>query len=171
VELCKYIQEQAQNAKFIKDFLVQQILQVDPYSQVNPDVEPEAEPNRRALVKRIARAVDTEFADRPEVEAELRMALAAAAAALDKKAMGVEIIDVAGKVDYADYLVLADAWDRTHPHAPELEGQLFHMFEAPNRFGLPAFYTLHVWAWKANPTGMFVNWHSNVSCTSYAGNQ
>jgi ribosome-associated protein len=35
-----------------------------------------------------------------------RMALAAAAAALDKKAMGVEIIDVCGKVDYADYLVL-----------------------------------------------------------------
>ncbi len=35
-----------------------------------------------------------------------RMALAAAAAALDKKAMNVEIIDVAGKVDYADYLVL-----------------------------------------------------------------
>jgi ribosome-associated protein len=35
-----------------------------------------------------------------------RMALAAATAALDKKAMGVEIIDVAGKVDYADYLVL-----------------------------------------------------------------
>ncbi len=35
-----------------------------------------------------------------------RMALAAAAAALDKKAMGVEIIDLAGKVDYADYLVL-----------------------------------------------------------------
>lgn len=35
-----------------------------------------------------------------------RMALAAAAAGLDKKAMGVEIIDVAGKVDYADYLVL-----------------------------------------------------------------
>jgi len=35
-----------------------------------------------------------------------RMALAAATAALDKKAMGVEIIDVCGKVDYADYLVL-----------------------------------------------------------------
>ncbi len=35
-----------------------------------------------------------------------RMALAAASAALDKKAMGVEIIDVCGKVDYADYLVL-----------------------------------------------------------------
>jgi hypothetical protein len=69
----------------------------------------------------------------------------------------------------ADYLVLADAWDPTHPHAPELEGQLFHLFEAPNRFGLPTFYTLHVWAWKDNPTGMFVNWHSDVSCTAYSG--
>jgi len=44
-----------------------------------------------------------------------------------------------------------------------------HLFEAPNRFGLPAFYTLHVWAWKENPTGMFVNWHSNVSCDAFAG--
>ena len=39
---------------------------------------------------------------------------------------------------------------------PQLMGQLFHLFEAPNRFGLPAFYTLHVWAWKENPTGTFV---------------
>src|SRR5262245_52704108 len=48
----------------------------------------------------------------------------------------------------ADYLVLADAWDKTHPSAPELMGQKFQQFEAPNRFGLPRFYTLHVWAWK-----------------------
>jgi hypothetical protein len=67
----------------------------------------------------------------------------------------------------ADYLVLASAWDATHTQAPELDGQLFHLFEAPNRFGLPAFYTLHVWAWKDNPTGMFVNWHSDVSCDSF----
>jgi ribosome-associated protein len=33
-------------------------------------------------------------------------AIAIAAAALDKKALGVEILDVAGKVDYADFLVL-----------------------------------------------------------------
>jgi len=37
------------------------------------------------------------------------------------------------------------------------------------RFGLPAFYTLHVWAWKDNPTGTFVNWHSNVSCDAFDG--
>jgi hypothetical protein len=69
----------------------------------------------------------------------------------------------------ADYLVLADAWNKTHSSPPELMGQLFHLFESPNRFGLPAFYTLHVWAWKENPKGAFVNWHPNVSCQSYAG--
>ena len=69
----------------------------------------------------------------------------------------------------ADYLVLADAWDKTHPSAPELMGQKFQQFEAPNRFGLPRFYTLHVWAWKTNPTGSFVNWHSNISCDSFTG--
>jgi len=69
----------------------------------------------------------------------------------------------------ADYLVIADAWNATHSGPPELGGQLFHLFESPNRFGLPAFYTLHVWAWKDNPNGAFVNWHPNVSCQSFAG--
>lgn len=70
----------------------------------------------------------------------------------------------------ADYLVFADAWNAKHPDGPpELMGQLFHLFESPNRFGLPAFYTLHVWAWKENPSGAFVNWHSKVSCQAFAG--
>jgi hypothetical protein len=69
----------------------------------------------------------------------------------------------------ADYLVLADAWHATHEAPPELGGQLLHFFEAPNRFGLPPFYTLHVWAWKENPTGAFVNWHANVSCEGFSG--
>ena len=70
----------------------------------------------------------------------------------------------------ADYLVLADGWNKAHGGSPpELMGQLFHYFETPNRFGLPAFYTLHVWAWKDNPNGAFVNWHPNVSCASFAG--
>ena len=69
----------------------------------------------------------------------------------------------------ADYLVFADAWDKTHSSAPELMGQKFQQFEAPNRFGLPRFYTLHVWAWKENPTGTFVNWHSNISCDGFNG--
>jgi len=70
----------------------------------------------------------------------------------------------------ADYLVLASAWDALHPgETPQLMGQLLHLFEAPNRFGLPPFYTLHVWAWKENPTGTFVNWHANVSCDHFGG--
>ena len=69
----------------------------------------------------------------------------------------------------ADYLVLADAWDQAHTAPPELMGQLFHRFESPNRFGLPSFYTLHVWAWKESPTGAFVNWHSDVSCNAFSG--
>ena len=69
----------------------------------------------------------------------------------------------------ADYLVLADAWNAKHTATPELMGQLFHLFEAPNRFGLPAFYTLHVWAWKDSPAGTFVNWHPNVSCNAFSG--
>lgn len=70
----------------------------------------------------------------------------------------------------ADYLVLADAWDKQHPgEPPQLMGQLFHLFDAPNRFGLRAFYTLHVWAWKENPSGAFVNWHPNVSCEAFGG--
>lgn len=69
----------------------------------------------------------------------------------------------------ADYLVLADAWHTNHPAPPELMGQLFHLFESPNRFGLPTFYTLHVWAWKENPSGTFVNWHPKVSCDAFTG--
>jgi hypothetical protein len=69
----------------------------------------------------------------------------------------------------ADYLVIASAWDAKHASPPELMGQLFHYFEAPNRFGLPAFYTLHVWAWKDNPNGAFVNWHPDVSCQQFTG--
>jgi hypothetical protein len=69
----------------------------------------------------------------------------------------------------ADFLVLAADWHAKHVDPPQLQGQLLQLFESPNRFGLPAFYTLHVWAWKDNPTGMFVNWHAKVSCDSFDG--
>jgi hypothetical protein len=69
----------------------------------------------------------------------------------------------------ADFLVLADVWHASHAAPPQLMGQLFHLFESPNRFGLPAFYTLHVWAWKDNPSGAFVNWHPKVSCDGFSG--
>lgn len=69
----------------------------------------------------------------------------------------------------ADFLVLAADWHANNAAPPELVGQLLHLFESPNRFGLPDFYTLHVWAWKENPSGMFVNWHPEVSCEHFDG--
>jgi hypothetical protein len=73
------------------------------------------------------------------------------------------------KLTGADYLVLASDWDSKNPAPPELMGQLLHLFESPNRFGLPAFYTLHVWAWKESPTGTFANWNANVACDAFDG--
>jgi hypothetical protein len=67
----------------------------------------------------------------------------------------------------ADYLVFAADWHTANQATPQLGGQLMHLFESPNRFGLPDFYTLHVWAWKDNPSGTFSNWHSNVTCDSF----
>lgn len=45
-----------------------------------------------------------------------------------------------------------------------LGGQLFNFNSAPNRYGLGAFYELHVWAWKKNPTGTFADMNPDVSC-------
>jgi len=71
------------------------------------------------------------------------------------------------KLTGADFLVFAADWHAANAVTPQLMGQLLHLFESPNRFGLPDFYTLHVWAWKPNPTGTFVNWHANVSCDAF----
>lgn len=68
----------------------------------------------------------------------------------------------------ADFLVFAADWHARTAATPELQGQLLHLFESPNRFGLPNFYTLHVWAWKDSPTGAFSNWHANVSCDAFS---
>jgi ribosome-associated protein len=50
-------------------------------------------------------------------EQSRRIALLAAEAALDKKASEVEIVDVSGKVDYADYLVLMTGHSDRHVSA------------------------------------------------------
>ena len=72
------------------------------------------------------------------------------------------------KLTGAEFLVLKDQWDAAHAAPPQLMGQLFHLNEAPNRYRLPAFYSLHVWAWKENPFGAFVNWHPHVSCEAFS---
>jgi hypothetical protein len=46
-------------------------------------------------------------------------------------------------------------------------GHMFHYAPGPNRYGPPAFYELHVWAWKSNPRGTFADWNPTVSCAGY----
>ena len=69
------------------------------------------------------------------------------------------------RITGADFLVSRPTGMRSIKVQPELMGQLFHFFESPNRFGLPPFYTLHVWAWKDNPNGTFTNWNPTCRAT------
>ena len=68
-----------------------------------------------------------------------------------------------------EFLVLADQWNAAHPggEPPVLLGQHFQFVGAPNRYRLPAFYELHVWAWRENRFGTFVDWNPDVSCDEF----
>jgi hypothetical protein len=68
-----------------------------------------------------------------------------------------------------EFLVDAQQWDAANPEAPVIGGQLLNYVGAPNRLRLPAYYELHVWAWKRNSSGIFADWNPKVSCTRYAG--
>jgi hypothetical protein len=66
-----------------------------------------------------------------------------------------------------EYLVLKSAWDKAHGKnapRPRLYGHRFNITRAPNRYGLPTFYSLHAWIWKHNPAGMFAMWNPSVHC-------
>jgi ribosome-associated protein len=63
--------------------------------------------------KRSAPAAPTEQSN----EKSRELALALASAGLDKKAVGIEILDVTGKVDYADFLVIMTGRSDRHVHA------------------------------------------------------
>ena len=63
--------------------------------------------------------------------------------------VGVEIITFAS--DWVD-------------EVPVLDGHLLHYVGAPNRYGIPAFYEIHVWAWRNNPDGTFADWNPRVTC-------
>ncbi|MBL7258055.1 hypothetical protein [Paractinoplanes lichenicola] len=64
-----------------------------------------------------------------------------------------------------EYIVVKQAWkDAGHRKRPSLYGQKFNYTASPNRYGLPPFYSLHVWAWKHNPAGAFAMWNPRVHC-------
>lgn len=70
-----------------------------------------------------------------------------------------------------EYVVIAALWDAQHtglppgvPSVPAVAGQLMDFIPAPNRYGQPAVYSLHAWAWRNNPKGNFAQWNPNVTC-------
>jgi hypothetical protein len=76
-----------------------------------------------------------------------------------------------------EYVVIRSDWDASQvgppslgfgspaPLAPpQLFGHEFNFTDAPNRYGLPPFYSLHAWVWKDNPGGTFEMWNSSVQC-------
>jgi len=157
------------------------------------DVSPSQKANANALVQ-VVRESTERFKDVSVAEAEGYALMFGCVSGPDWGAMGLHYVKLPLVVDDvldpthpeiliyeptpsgrlrltgADFLVFAETWNKSHPAAtPELMGQLLHLFETPNRFGLPTFYTLHVWAWKENPNGTFVNWHPKVSCDAFSG--
>lgn len=65
-----------------------------------------------------------------------------------------------------EFIALADSWTQSGP--PTLEGHLMNYVGAPNRYGLPAFYEIHVWAWEKNRSGSFADFNNAVSCERQA---
>src|SRR6202050_4592106 len=65
-----------------------------------------------------------------------------------------------------EFIVLESVWPINNPAGgvPALEGNLLNYIGAPNRFGLPAFYEMHVWAWEQNPKGSYADWNTHVTC-------
>jgi hypothetical protein len=63
-----------------------------------------------------------------------------------------------------EYVTFQAAWDASHNSRPALFGRTFALVNEGNRYGLPAFYQLHVWLWRPNPSGMFNDWNPSVTC-------
>lgn len=66
-----------------------------------------------------------------------------------------------------EFIVLESVWVANNPSGgvPALEGNLLNYVGAPNRYGLPAFYEIHVWAWQHNPQGSYADWNTQVTCS------
>jgi hypothetical protein len=65
-----------------------------------------------------------------------------------------------------EFIVLKADWESLHPGAspPSIDGNLTNLVTEPNRYGLPAFYEMHVWAWEQNPSGNYADYNNRVTC-------
>ena len=63
-----------------------------------------------------------------------------------------------------EYFVAQAAWDATHSEPPSIGGREFDFVPLGAVPGLPAHYSLHIWVWRNNPSGMFELFNPKVSC-------
>lgn len=64
-----------------------------------------------------------------------------------------------------EFLVHGDSWDAVNADPPSFAGQPFDPPSDRSATAPPGpFYTLHVWIWKNNPSGMFAPFNPRVSC-------
>jgi hypothetical protein len=63
-----------------------------------------------------------------------------------------------------EFITDAATWLKNNSSPPVLDGQVFLFVDSPNRFNIPSFFELHVWAWRNNPQGAFVDWNNHVTC-------
>jgi|SRR5580658_99572 hypothetical protein len=63
-----------------------------------------------------------------------------------------------------EFILDSASWLAANPAPPVLDGQVFNFVGAPNRFNINSFFELHVWAWRDNPQGSFVDWNNQVTC-------
>ncbi len=68
------------------------------------------------------------------------------------------------KLAALEYIVDQRAWDAGHSGPPSLFGQDFNLTPDGNRFGIPAFYSLHAWVWEPNSSGLLQPWNPRVHC-------
>jgi len=82
------------------------------------------------------------------------------------EALIYETLNGQTKLVGVEYIVDAATWLAHNDNMPPvLEGQSFNLVGIPNRYNIPApFFELHVWAWRHNPNGAFVDWNDHVSC-------
>jgi hypothetical protein len=71
----------------------------------------------------------------------------------------------------AEFIVIASQWHANNPAPPVIMGQQAHLVDAPNRYGLDPFYELHVWAFRPNVKGTFVDWNPAVSCAGFVAEE
>jgi hypothetical protein len=165
------------------------------YGGQSPQAAPQSRPGSTPLIDKV-RAATARFKDINAAIAEGWVQGTPCVSGPDTGAMGVHFVQparIAAGVLQADepealiyeplrggeyrlvgveFIVLASVWQSKNPAGttPALDGDLLNYIEAPNRYGLPAFFELHVWAWENNPKGSFADWNTAVTCERESGN-